>query len=191
MDTTNAPQIFEHITESLDFTPFAAGWLGHTPRLAVMGQTPKMEGVLRILKMEKNKFKELSKMSFGKGFKSFCSNTFKNVMTNQPSLKSENGGEGQLSQNGYKDSFGVQIAVADVSGKVCLIDLVKEKIFYEVEAHKGMANAVDTMGGVYGSGVLEFLTGGSDGCVRLWDPRQAVPVLALEPESGEGMSLNF
>ena len=175
MDTTSAPQIFEHISETLNFTPFTAGWMGHSPRLAVMGQTPKMEGVLRFLKLEKNKFKEISKMQFGKGFKSCCFNTFKTAMAS-----------GQEGGSGFSENSSVQAAVTDVNGKVYLIDLVKEKVFYEVEAHKGMANDVDTMGGGYGSGVLEFLTGGSDGCVRLWDPRQATPVLALEPEEAQG-----
>ena len=36
-----------------------------------------------------------------------------------------------------------------------------------------------------GFGAPEILTGGRDGCVRLWDPRVSEPVLALEPGEGQ------
>ena len=36
-----------------------------------------------------------------------------------------------------------------------------------------------------GYGAPELVTGGRDGCVRLWDPRVPDPVLGLEPGAGE------
>ena len=46
----------------------------------------------------------------------------------------------------------------------------------------GIINAIDGCGGVeIGYGAPELVTGGRDGCVRLWDIRVKEPVLALEP----------
>jgi WD40 repeat protein len=36
-------------------------------------------------------------------------------------------------------------------------------------------------GGDIGYGAPEIVTGGRDGCIRVWDPRQKSPVLSLEP----------
>ena len=166
MDTTDAPQIFEHLSQNINFTPFHVKWLPNSPRFALLGQTPKMKGVLKLMKMDKNKLTEIFNLEFGKGFKSCSLNHFKTAMG--------------LEMNG-EEKYPHQMAVGDVSGNMYLVDLEKEKVFYEVKAHEGMLNSVDTMGGCFGSGVLEVLTGGSDGCVRLWDPRQSLPVVALEP----------
>ena len=34
-------------------------------------------------------------------------------------------------------------------------------------------------------GAPELVTGGADGCVRIWDPRQDAPVVSLEPAESE------
>ena len=50
-----------------------------------------------------------------------------------------------------------------------------------------MANTIDGVGGKGPEfGAPELVTGGSDGCVRVWDPRQEAPVVSLEPAEGEG-----
>ena len=177
MDTTNAPQIFEYLNMSLNFTPFHVKWLPNSPKFALLGQTPKMEGIFKLMKLDKNKIVESFKMEFGKGFKSCSFNYFQEAM-------------GLASPRNPLDpqtpvNYPYQIALGDISGKLYLVDLEKQKIFYEVDAHKGMVNSIDSMGGLVGSGVLEILTGGSDGCVRLWDPRQEAPVVALEPNKDD------
>lgn len=52
-------------------------------------------------------------------------------------------------------------------------------------AHAGVVHALDGVGGALrGHGPPEFLSGGEDGCARLWDPRVAAasgPVAAFEP----------
>ena len=58
----------------------------------------------------------------------------------------------------------------------------KEKKIYEVQAHKGMVNKIDSVGGITGKGPVEIVTGGSDGKVQLFDPRQSDPVLTLKPK---------
>ena len=174
MDTTNAPQIFEYLNLPLNFTPFHVKWLPNSPKFALLGQSPRMNGIFKLMKLDKNKLIECFKMEFGKGFKSCSFNYFKDAMGLDPTANDQSA-----------PNYPYQIALGDINGKVYLVDLEKEKIFYEIEAHRGMVNSVDTMGGLVGSGVLEILSGGSDGCVRLWDPRQEAPVVALEPNKDE------
>lgn len=179
MDTTNAPQIFEYMNMPLNFTPFHVKWLPNSPKFALLGQSPKMTGLFKLMKLDKKKIKEVFTMEFGKGFKSCSFNYFKESM----GLSSEQ----NVSQPALESpvNYPYQIALGDISGKLFLVDMEKEKVFYEVKAHQGMVNSVDTMGGLTGSGVLEIVSGGSDGCVRLWDPRQEAPVVALEPNKDE------
>lgn len=73
---------------------------------------------------------------------------------------------------------------------------------YSVKAHKGIINCIDAIGGgtspIYGS--PEIVTGGRDGLVKIWDPRQkSNPVACMTPktaaEGGNGCrdcwSVNF
>jgi len=49
-----------------------------------------------------------------------------------------------------------------------------------------MGNGIDGIGGKGAEyGAPELVTGGSDGCVRVWDPRQEAPVVSLEPSESE------
>lgn len=48
-------------------------------------------------------------------------------------------------------------------------------------AHTGIINAIDTVGGVENCGASEILTGGQDGLVKLWDPRCSEAVVQIEP----------
>ena len=54
---------------------------------------------------------------------------------------------------------------------------------YSVQAHEGIINAIDGIGGIhgFGNGAPEIVTGGRDGCVRVWDPRVSNPVVSFEP----------
>jgi WD40 repeat protein len=70
---------------------------------------------------------------------------------------------------------------------VAIYDLERlTKPVWEQQAHKSIINAIDGCGGLeIGYGAPEIVTGGRDGCVRLWDPRINEPVLALEPGEGQ------
>jgi len=45
MDTTEAPQIIEHLSQSLPCTPFDVKWIPLSARFVLFGQSPKAKGV--------------------------------------------------------------------------------------------------------------------------------------------------
>jgi WD40 repeat protein len=58
-------------------------------------------------------------------------------------------------------------------------------IFSVPDAHSTIINCIDGCGGLRGAGAPEIVTGGRDGCVHVWDPRQKDrPVASMEPEEG-------
>lgn len=160
METINAPQIFEHFSKSLNFTPFDVKWLPYSAKAVLIGQTPKMEGIIKFYTLGKDDLVEMVSQSFGKGLKCCSFNYYDNSST--PSL-----------------------AIGDISGKLFIYDLEKQKVGYEVQAHNSMLNCLDTVGGMLGKGAVEIVTGGRDGRVNLWDPRQSSAVLTLEPVKEE------
>lgn len=48
MDTTDAPQIIEHIAKSLTFTPFDTKWIPSSARFVLFGQSPRAKGVFHV-----------------------------------------------------------------------------------------------------------------------------------------------
>lgn len=54
---------------------------------------------------------------------------------------------------------------------------------YNVQAHTGIINTIDTAGSVKNCGPSEILTGGEDGMVKVWDPRCREAVVQIPPNS--------
>lgn len=95
------------------------------------------------------------------------------------------------------------LATGDHAGTLAIYDLERDTAVYSAQAHTSIINAIDGCGGlevgmlrrfsnyiieiyaIIGYGAPELVTGGRDGCVRLWDPRVPDPVLGLEPGAGE------
>ena len=51
MDSTDAPQIIEHINKNLNFTPSETKWIPFSARFVAGGITPKAKGALTIYEM--------------------------------------------------------------------------------------------------------------------------------------------
>ena len=161
MDTTNAPQIIEHAQKSLTFTPFDVKWVPSSARLVLLGETPSAKGAFQIYQLDQKtegRLKLLADVTKTRGYK--CGSF----------------GASTLSERA--------IAVGDFSGKLTIIDLETRQEMYSVQAHTGILNSIDGAGGGESAGAYgppELLTGGRDGIVRVWDPRQQDPVVSLEP----------
>jgi WD40 repeat protein len=52
---------------------------------------------------------------------------------------------------------------------------------FSVQGHTGIINAIDGIGGIT-CGAPEIVTGGKDGCVKVWDPRVDHAVVTLNPD---------
>lgn len=58
MDTTNAPQIIEHQSIPLDFTPYDTKWIPGTARFVLGGQTMKATGIMKVFKLNQEQCEE-------------------------------------------------------------------------------------------------------------------------------------
>ena len=161
MDTTDAPQIIEHIHKGIDFTPYDTRWVPASNRFVAMGIRPNAKGALQVYQMNQGALELTTDGVTSGGIK--C---------------------GTFGASSLEDR---QIATGDHNGKLAVYDLerINQPIF-EQQAHASIVNAIDGCGGLeIGYGAPEIVTGGRDGCVRLWDTRVPEPVLALEPGEGE------
>ena len=52
MDTTNAPQIIEHQSMTLDFTPYDTKWIPGTAKYVLGGQTMKATGIMKVFRLQ-------------------------------------------------------------------------------------------------------------------------------------------
>jgi WD40 repeat protein len=162
METSDAPQILEHATLSCPFTPFDCRWIPASARFIVFGQSPKAKGVFNVMQLTKGKIEILHQFEKEFGIKS---------------------GTFNASPISMRD-----VSVVDYKGKLLIYDIEYGKEKYRVQAHSSMANTIDGIGGSGPEyGAPELVTGGSDGCVRVWDPRQEAPVVSLEPAATENV----
>jgi len=161
MDTTDAPQLIEHIHKSVSFTPYDVKWVPSSSRFVAMGIHPNAKGALHVYQLNKGDLELVT--------------------------------EGQTTQGIKCGTFGAtsledrHLATGDHVGKLAIYDLENmSRPVFEQQAHTSIINAIDGCGGLdIGYGAPEIVTGGRDGCVRLWDPRVDEPVLALEPGEGQ------
>jgi len=57
METTNAPQIIEHVKKSVNFTPYDTRWVPCSARFVTMGLYPRGTGVLQVYEMKLGELK--------------------------------------------------------------------------------------------------------------------------------------
>lgn len=62
MDTTDAPQLIEHINKSVMFTPTETKWIPCSARCVVLGQHPKGTGALHVYELNSGDFKVLAEL---------------------------------------------------------------------------------------------------------------------------------
>jgi len=60
MDTTNAPQIIEHLSKSLGYTPYLTRWIPGSAKFLLCGQPPKANGIIEIMQLNKTELKTLA-----------------------------------------------------------------------------------------------------------------------------------
>lgn len=70
MDTTDAPQIVEHLSRSLNFTPYEVKWIPQTSKFLLCGEYPKATGLIETNQITKGELKTISKYDHNKGVKS-------------------------------------------------------------------------------------------------------------------------
>jgi WD repeat-containing protein 92 len=161
MDTTDAPQIIEHIHQSVPFTPYDTRWIPFSARFVALGIHPNAKGALHVYQLNNGSLDLLLEGKVENGLK--C---------------------GTFGASSIEDRH---LATGDHKGKLAVYDLenISQPVFSQ-QAHSSIINAIDGIGGLeIGYGAPELVTGGRDGCVRLWDTRVPNPVLALEPEAGQ------
>lgn len=161
MDTTDAPQIIEHIHKSISFTPYDTRWVPFSARFVAMGIHSNAKGALNVYQLNNGDLESVLEGKTDAGVK--C---------------------GTFGASSIEERY---LATGDHVGKLVIYDLEDiNKPIYSQQAHTSIINAIDGCGGLdVGYGAPEIVTGGRDGCVRLWDPRVSEPVLALEPGDGQ------
>mmetsp|Transcript_42043 Transcript_42043/g.131716 ORF Transcript_42043/g.131716 Transcript_42043/m.131716 type:complete len:322 (-) Transcript_42043:22-987(-) len=158
MDSTDAPQLIEHIHKSVAFTPFDVKWVPCSARFLVVGTTPRNQGAFQVIEMQRGE---------------------ENVV-----LESEKPSGIKCCTFGASSIEDRHVACGDFAGQLNIWDLERPEVnLFSAQAHAGIVNCIDGIGGMgIGYGAPEIVTGGRDGCVRVWDPRVPEPVVSLEPE---------
>ena len=141
MDTTDAPQIIEHIQEGVTFTPYDAvgtvlhenGWARHIS---------SWNGVPKVYELRQGELKVVKETEKKDGFK--CGTFGASSLENR------------------------SIATGDFKGQLQIFDLQRlETPVFSVKAHESIINCMDGCGGLdVGNGAPEIVTGGRDGCVK-------------------------
>lgn len=161
MDTTDAPQIIEHIHRPINFTCYDVKWVPASARFVSVGIHANAKGALNVYQLSNGDLETRCEHTWSHGIK--CA-TF---------------GASSLADR--------HLAAGDYGGTLAIHDLERlDTPVFRQQAHKSIINCIDGCGGLeIGYGAPEIVTGGRDGCVRLWDPRVQEPVLALEPGEGQ------
>jgi len=114
MDTTDAPQLIEHASQGLTFTPFDVKWIPSSARFCLFGQSPSAKGVFNIYQLNRGKLEKISEWQKEYGIKNA---TFK------------------ASPVSIRD-----VATVDYKGKLIIYDIERGVSKYNVQAHANMGN---------------------------------------------------
>ena len=162
--------------QSIEFTPHDTKWMPSSARFVSCGITPGGKGALSLFELGRGELKtSLDCMSIH-------DNGIKCATFGASSLEDRNLAFGDY--NGGLCIWDIERCASSSDGKgKCTLSGKSMEIF-SVEAHNGIINAIDGVGGIdHEHGAPEIVTGGRDGCVKVWDPRVNNPVICLEPEN--------
>ncbi|KAG4069814.1 hypothetical protein HA402_006829 [Bradysia odoriphaga] len=152
--------IATYINYPIEFHIFDTKWLPSCPtKFVTVGATSKSSprGFIQISELNNDRL-DLVKMVDKKS--AFRCATFGGTIRNSSSL-----------------------SLGNFNGNLQIFDIERSDFpIYDVEAHDGIVNCVDGMGN--GDGV-EVVTGGQDGLVKVFDPRQGAPVVCISPVKKE------
>jgi len=161
VDVSNKPQIVEHIHKSLNLTVYDTKWVPCSGRFVLLGSPARQTGMIQLYSLVKGDAELAAELECPKSFK--CG-TF-----------------------GHSTLADRHLATGDFAGQLAIWDLERlvTPTFSVPNAHETIINCIDGCGGLKGAGAPEIVTGGRDGCVHVWDPRQRdKPVASMEPEEG-------
>ncbi len=134
MDTTDAPQIIEHIHKPINFTPYDTRWVPYSARFVAMGIHANAKGALNVYELSNGDLKTVLEGRTSHGVK--C---------------------GTFGASSADERF---LATGDHAGQLTIYDLENfDKPVFSQQAHLSIINAIDGIGGEIGGGAPEIVTG--------------------------------
>jgi WD40 repeat protein len=160
VDISNKVQIVEHINKSLSQTVYDTKWIPCSARFVSLGSPARQTGLIQIYSLTAGDIELQAELERPKAFK--CG-TF---------------GQSTIAER--------HLATGDFAGGVAIWDLERlQDPIFSCKGHETIINCIDGCGGLKGAGAPEIATGGRDGAVHIWDPRQKdVPVASMSPNVG-------
>ena len=161
VDYKSSPQVLEHLQKSLAWTIFDTKWIPGTSSFVAAGAYARGTGALHVYELGDQELTTVEEKEVRPASIKCCT----------------------LGASSLRDPH---VATGDFEGKLEIYDLDTMKSTYTVKsAHGAIINCIDGIGGsLRGYGAPEICTGGRDGRVCVWDPRQKdVPVAVFEPKA--------
>eukprot|EP00252_Welwitschia_mirabilis_P002120 TRINITY_DN12035_c0_g1_i1.p1 TRINITY_DN12035_c0_g1~~TRINITY_DN12035_c0_g1_i1.p1 ORF type:complete len:361 (-),score=66.19 TRINITY_DN12035_c0_g1_i1:141-1223(-) len=161
VDAKKRPQILQYLCKSLTSTVYDARWVPSSARFVALGSTVHSKGCIQVYELNGTELQELVKVEKPESIK--CGTFEASSLVER------------------------HLATGDFKGNLHIWNLerLETPIFHAKTGHETIINAIDGCGGLEnGCGAPEIVTGGRDGCVYVWDPRQNdAPVASFGSES--------
>ena len=200
-------QIMEHAKRSLLFTPFDVKWVPHAAIVVALGQYPNNTGALSVFELHGGElipiveFRTAMPLKCGTFIPSAPTSSVRRLVTGDFAgsvsvwdlefgvVEDAPSDDVDGAASNTKAHFTCSILASDGTVAPATRDPTstgprRAAPTFDIckNAHAGIINSIDSAGGAGASGPPEVVTGGRDGSVKVWDPRQLnKPILALTP----------